>query len=147
MPGASERLLADLGIPTLYPADPQQILDLGLHAAAMSRASGLWVALKISTDVANGSMAVDLAPGRVIPVGPVRAVDHTVTATMTQPMLGILEGSRDGERRQAALDYAARNQLDLVTTHSALDRIGIIAAGPTFLHVREALRRMGLDDT
>ena len=146
VPGASERLLADLGIPTLYPADPQQILDLGLHAAAMSRASGLWVALKISTDVANGSMTVDVTPDRVVPVGPARAVDHTVTAKMMQPMLGVLERSRDGERRQAALDYAARNQLDLVTAHGALDRIGIIAAGPTFLHVREALRRMGLDD-
>lgn len=146
VPGASERLLADLGIPTLYPADPQQILDLGLHAAAMSRASGLWVALKISTDVADGSMTVDLAPDRVVPVGPVRAVDHVVTATLLQPMLGVLERSRDGERRQAALDYAARNKLDIVTAHDARDRIGIIAAGPTFLHVREALRRMGLDD-
>ena len=66
------------------------------------------------TDVANGSMTVDVAPGRVIPVGPVRAVDHAVTAKMMQPMLGVLERSRDGERRQAALDYAARNQLDLV---------------------------------
>jgi indolepyruvate ferredoxin oxidoreductase len=147
VPGASERLLADLGIPTLYPADPQQILDLGLHAAAMSRTSGLWVALKISTDVANGSMTVDVSPDRVISVGPLRAVDHTVTATMTQPTLGLLEGSRDGERRQAARDYAARNQLDLVTTHGDLARIGIISAGPTFLHVREALRRMGLDET
>ncbi len=146
VPGASERLLADLGIPTLYPADPQQILDLGLHAAAMSRASGLWVALKISTDVANGSMTVDVTPGRVIPRGPARAVDHAVTAKLMQPMLGVLERSRDGERRQAALDYTARNELDVVTAHGALDRIGIIAAGPTFLHVREALRRMGLDD-
>jgi indolepyruvate ferredoxin oxidoreductase len=146
VPGASERLLADLGIPTLYPADPQQILDLGLHAAAMSRASGLWVALKISTDVANGSMTVDVTPDRVVPVGPARAVDHTVTAKMMQPMLGVLERSRDGDRRRAALDYAARNQLDLVTSHGAVDRIGIISAGPTFLHVREALQRMGLDD-
>jgi indolepyruvate ferredoxin oxidoreductase len=69
-----------------------------------------------------------------------------VTAKMMQPMLGVLERSRDGERRQAVLDYAARNQLDRVTAHGDLDRIGIIAAGPTFLHVCEALRRMGLDD-
>lgn len=145
VPGASERLLADLGIPTLYPADPQQILDHGLHAAAMSRASGLWVALKISTDVADGSMGVDFAPGRVVPVGPARAVDHVVTAKLLQPVLGDLERSRDGERHRAALDYAARNKLNTVTAHGALDRIGIVAAGPTFLHVREALRRMSLD--
>ena len=37
VPGASERLLADLGMPILYPADPQQVLDLGVHAAAMSQ--------------------------------------------------------------------------------------------------------------
>ncbi|MFD5542387.1 hypothetical protein ACFWIJ_32370, partial [Streptomyces sp. NPDC127079] len=72
VPGASERLLADLAIPTLYPADPQQLLDLGVHAAAMSRASGLWVALKISTDVADGSATVDVSSGRVRPPGPRR---------------------------------------------------------------------------
>src|SRR6202012_352173 len=99
--------------------------------------------LKISTDVANGSMTVDVAPGRIIPVGPIRAVDHTVTAKMMQPMLAALERSRDGERRQAAIEYAARKPADLVTPPGALDQIGIIAAGPTFLHVRQALRRMG----
>src|SRR5580693_1426089 len=29
VPGASEFLLADLGMPVLYPADPQDVLDLG----------------------------------------------------------------------------------------------------------------------
>ena len=37
VPGASEFLLADLGMPVLYPADPQDVLDLGAHAVAMSR--------------------------------------------------------------------------------------------------------------
>ncbi|MFD5537351.1 indolepyruvate ferredoxin oxidoreductase family protein [Streptomyces sp. NPDC127079] len=65
---------------------------------------------------------------------------------MLQPTLGILEDSRDGERRQAALDYAARNRLDVITGHGLDDRIGIVAAGPAFLHVREALRKLGLSD-
>ena len=146
VPGASERLLADLGIPTLYPADPQQILDLGLHAAAMSRASGLSGGAQDIDRRCRRLYASRCRPRPRSPVGPVRAVDHVVTAKLLQPMLGVLERSRDGERRQAALDYAARNKLDIVTAHGALDRIGIIAAGPTFLHVREALRRMGLDD-
>ena len=145
VPGASERLLADLGMPVLYPADPQQTLDLGVHAAAMSRASGLWVALKISTDVADGSETVDVSD-RVFPVGPTRAVDHDVTAKLLPGTLTPLERSRDGERRRAALDYAARNGLDVITAHGDGDWLGIVAAGPTFLHVREALRRMKLDD-
>ena len=144
--GASERLLADLGIPVLYPADPQQVLDLGLHAAVMSRASGLWVALKISTDVADGSATVDISPDRVIPIPPERIVNHQVTARLLPQLILALERSRDTERRQAAIDYAARNQLDVIGHHGDGDRIGIIAAGPTYLHVREALRRMKLDD-
>ena len=38
VPGASEYLLADLGMPVLYPADPADVLDLGVHAVAMSPA-------------------------------------------------------------------------------------------------------------
>jgi indolepyruvate ferredoxin oxidoreductase len=147
VPGASERLLADLGMPVLYPADPQQVLDLGVHAAAMSRASGLWVALKISTDVADGSETVDVSTDRVFPVGSARAIDHRVTAKLLPGTLAPLERSRDGERRRAALDYAARNRLDVITAHGDGDWIGIVAAGPTFLHLREALRRMRLGDT
>ena len=68
VPGASEFLLADLGMPVLYPADPQDIVDLGRHAVAMSRASGLWVALKIVATVADGVGLVDADPGRVATV-------------------------------------------------------------------------------
>src|SRR5487761_1314217 len=55
IPCASEFALADLAIPTFFPADPADIVDLGRHAVAMSRLSGLWVALKIATAVADGS--------------------------------------------------------------------------------------------
>ena len=65
VPGASEFLLADLGMPVLYPADPQDVLDLGAHAVAMSRLSGLWVALKIATNVADSSGTVEIGCDRV----------------------------------------------------------------------------------
>src|SRR5580704_4914436 len=70
VPGASEQLLADLGLPTLYPADPQDALDLGLHAVALSRASGLWAGIKIATDVADGSGTARVHPDRIAPVLP-----------------------------------------------------------------------------
>ncbi|MGW3435358.1 indolepyruvate ferredoxin oxidoreductase family protein, partial [Streptomyces melanosporofaciens] len=40
VPCASERALADLALPVFYPADTQDILDYGLHAVELSRASG-----------------------------------------------------------------------------------------------------------
>lgn len=72
VPGASELLLADLGLPILYPSDPQQALDFGRHGIAMSRCSGLWVAMKVVTNVADGSGTVELNPDRVRPAFPRR---------------------------------------------------------------------------
>ncbi|MFG2918880.1 indolepyruvate ferredoxin oxidoreductase family protein [Kitasatospora sp. NPDC048298] len=151
VPGASELLLADLGLPTLYPSDPQEALDFGLHGVAMSRASGLWVALKIVTAVADGSGTVDVSAGRISPVEPDLVVDgapyrHTVGARMVQPALGDLERTREGARLEIARRYAAANGLNRITVSGPDDRMGIVAAGKTFLDVRQALRILGLDD-
>jgi indolepyruvate ferredoxin oxidoreductase len=146
VPCASERLLADLGMPTLYPADPQDVLDLGMHAAAMSRATGLWVALKIVTSVADGTGIVSLGRGRWTSTGLHRGVEHEVTAKMTQPTLGVLERSRDGARLDAALEYARRNRLDSIARSGSDDRLGIAAAGATYLEMRHALELLGFDD-
>ncbi|MFB7471299.1 indolepyruvate ferredoxin oxidoreductase family protein [Kitasatospora sp. NPDC056184] len=151
VPGASELLLADLGLPTLYPSDPQEALDFGLHGVAMSRASGLWVALKIVTAVADGSGTVDVSAGRISPVDPDRVIDgvpyrHTVGTRLVQPALGRMERTRDGARLEIARRYAAANGLNRITVTGPDDRIGIVAAGKTFLDVRQALRILGLDD-
>jgi indolepyruvate ferredoxin oxidoreductase len=70
VPCSSELASMDLAIPFLNPADSQEVLDLGLHAVELSRASGLWVALKMVTAVADGSSAVDLGAERPAPVFP-----------------------------------------------------------------------------
>ena len=58
VPSASELALAELAIPTFYPADSQEIIDYGLHAVGLSRATGLWAALKVVTNVADGASDV-----------------------------------------------------------------------------------------
>ncbi len=151
VPGASEQLLADLGMPTLYPAVPQDVLDLCLHGVALSRASGLWTGVKIATDVADGSGTVQVHPDRIVPVLPDPVVDgqrfaHRVTARMLQPDLAELERSRNGARLELARRYAAANGLNRLLRAGAGDRIGIAAAGKTFLDLRQALRVLGLDD-
>jgi indolepyruvate ferredoxin oxidoreductase len=151
VPGASEILLSDLGMPILYPADPQDVLDLGTHAVAMSRCCGLWVALKIVTNVADGTGRVRVDGDRVTPVVPdVRwrgePFEHRVNARMLQPALSEMERSREGIRLDAARAYAAANQLNKVESFGASPKIGIVAAGKTYLDMRQALRILGLDD-
>ena len=117
VPGASELLLADLGMPVLYPADPQDVLDLGIHAVAMSRLSGLWVALKIATNVADGSGTVEFGSDRVDPQLPLvtfegKKFEHRLTARMLQPALSEMERTREGVRLDATLAYALANRLN-----------------------------------
>ena len=64
---ASEVAMADLLMPTLYPADPQEVLDYGLHAPFLSRFTGLWSGLKIVTAVADGAGTAVVHPDRIDP--------------------------------------------------------------------------------
>lgn len=145
-PGASERLLADIGMPTLYPGNPQDVLDLGMHAVAMSRVSGLWVGMKIATNVADGAATVRVHPDRHAPVLPERTYVHEVTAKLLQPHLAELERSRNGVRLDLVQRYAAANGVNSIVRSQASDRIGIVAAGKTYFDLRQALDTLGLDD-
>ncbi len=61
LPSASEAILSDLAIPTLFPRTLPEVLELGRHAVALSRWSGAWVAMKMVTSVADAEGTVDLA--------------------------------------------------------------------------------------
>lgn len=151
MPNASELTLAALGMPTLYPADAQDALDFGLHGIALSRACGLWVGMKVVTDVADGSGTVEVHSERVAPVLPDMRIDgrpfrHTVQGMLLQPTSGQLERSLLHERPTIAQRYAAANGLDRIVRSGPEDRIGILAAGKTYLDVCQALSALGLDE-
>src|SRR5690606_27576119 len=92
VPCASEPALADLMMPILYPSDAAEVLELGRHAVALSRASGLWSSMKIVTAVADGASTVDLVSGDGFsPVLPFGAGLHAPTSRLLQPTLGPLE--------------------------------------------------------
>ncbi len=61
----SEHVFKAAGIPVLYPSNVQEYLDYGLHGWAMSRYSGLWVAMKCVTDVVESSASVMIDPHNV----------------------------------------------------------------------------------
>lgn len=144
---ASEFALADMAIPTLFPADQQDVLDFGLHAAFLSRLTGLWSALKIVTAVADGSSTVTVSPDRITPTFGDLVPPHRPEAHLLGPNLLKLERSTVSQRVPLAIEYARLNDLDRVVISSPHDRIGVVAAGKTYLDVRESLARLGLDDT
>lgn len=148
VPCASEMALADLYIPVLYPADSADILDFGVHAALMSRVSGLWTSLKISAHVADGASTATVDADRITPeYGGLGVSPHVPSGRLLGASLMELEQNQLTIRLPRALEYARLNELNKIVVSSPDDRIGIVAAGKTYLDVREALRLIGIRDS
>jgi indolepyruvate ferredoxin oxidoreductase len=163
VPCSSEFALADLAMPAFAPSDPAEILDYGLHAVELSRASGLWSALKVATVVADGActarIAASWSPPDLgdLPSG-LRAYGHRPSARLLGAELAELERSFHESRLPVAVEYIRRSGVNRVsgavsgtgavggTGGGPGGRIGIVAAGATYLAVRQALDVLGLDD-
>ena len=149
VPSTSEPSLYSLGLPILAPADPQEIVDLGLHGFALSRCSGLWVGMRIPASVADASQTIEVGQNRVDPQWPELVVDglpftHQVSAQLLGAKLIELESSLYGPRLEKARRYSALNGLNSATARGDHDTLGVVAAGPAYLAVLHALEKMGL---
>ena len=155
LPSSSDATLVDLHMPFLYPGNVQEVLDLGLHAVALSRLTGAWSAMKIVAAVADGTSTVDLSRGRVVPVTPdlvppgstdgLPYVHHPNAMLLTPHTLELERDFRE-VRSELIRRYAAANHLNYPTVDPADGWIGLVASGYTYHQLRDALRRLGFAD-
>ncbi|MCB9724190.1 MAG: indolepyruvate ferredoxin oxidoreductase family protein [Spirochaetaceae bacterium] len=147
VPSSSAGVLSDMHVPLFYPGDPAEALDLGRHAIALSRATGLWTALKIVADVADATASVSLHPERITPIVPIvdgRPYAHHADGNLLTPRTIEVEREIYEVRYQLAREYAAVNRLNQVTVDPPDAWIGLVSSGITYREVREALARLGL---
>jgi indolepyruvate ferredoxin oxidoreductase len=150
LPSSSEMALAGLAMPTFYPADPAEALVHGMHAVELSRASGLWSAMKVVTAMADGATTAQVSPHWQAPdlsdlPGGLRAYGHQPRARLLGAELAELERSQNLTRLPIAAEYIRRSGLNVITGPRRA-RIGLVAAGKTYLDVRQALTALGLRD-
>jgi indolepyruvate ferredoxin oxidoreductase len=143
-------MLSSLFVPTLYPGNVQEVLDLGRHAIELSRACGLWSAMKMVTNVCDAAATVKVGPDRVTPAltRPDSAADryqHRPNATMIAPHSLDMERSLFGSRLELAKAYARDNRLNYVVG-AGKAWLGIVAAGKTYYDLRQALSDLGLTE-
>jgi indolepyruvate ferredoxin oxidoreductase len=151
LPSASEVALYDAFMPTLYPGNVQEILDLGLHGFMLSRTSGLWVGFKIVTNVADEIGTAEVDAERVSPIIPVVELDgkpfqHQINVNLIPPYGLDMERTIHGARLELARRYAYDNKINRITVPTPNAWLGILTSGKTYYDVRQALTELGLDE-
>ena len=143
----SDHIFKACGTPVFFPANVQEILDLGIHAFAMSRFSGVWAGMKTIQEIVESSATAMIDPDRVqikiptdfvIPAGGlhIRWPDHALEQ----------EARLFDYKWYAALAYIRANRLNYNVIEGPNDRLGLIASGKAYNDTRQALLDLGLDD-
>lgn len=142
----SEPLLRALDIPTLYPADVQEIIDFGLLGWEMSRYSGLWVGLKTTNETVEQTQTVGLNTVGFDVQRPDRDVDASeVNIKQTGYNPQGLEITLKRVRLPQVHAFVRANNIDK-TKLSGRGGLGIVTAGKSYSDVMHALSLLGLDE-
>jgi indolepyruvate ferredoxin oxidoreductase len=143
----SDHIFKACGLPVFFPASVQDILDMGLHAFAMSRFAGVWSAMKTIQEVVESAASVEVDPERVEILLPedFRMPEGGVHVRWPDPPLE-QEARLMDYKWYAALAYVRANRLNHNVIEGPNDRFGLIASGKAYNDTRQALHDLGLDD-
>jgi indolepyruvate ferredoxin oxidoreductase len=143
----SDHIFKACGMPVFFPSSVQDILDMGLHAFAMSRFSGVWTSMKTIQEVVESSSTVDVDPHRVSIVLPEDFVMPAGGLHIRWPDPPLEQEARLMDFKwYAALAYVRANKLNHNVVATPHDRFGLIASGKAYNDLRQALADLGLDD-
>lgn len=149
----SETLFLHLHMPVLNPSSIQDYLDFGLAGWAMSRLSRLWVGFIALNDIADSAASVDVRPARrfVTPSGYIAPPPFSMPRSAGVGGALDLEHEIREQRFKVAQSFVRENDLDRVTVEArhrseANRGLGIIAAGKSYLDVRDGLALLGCRD-
>ncbi|AXB48226.1 indolepyruvate ferredoxin oxidoreductase [Amycolatopsis albispora] len=145
VPSSCEPMAQSLGTPLLAPGTVGEIIELGLHAVALSRASGLWTGLKIVADNADASATIDVGGLRLgIPMPP--AQPRPTAGALVGPAALDAEHDLLTRRLDLARAYARETGLNRAVFAPAGARFGVLASGTGFAVLQRALDDLGLDE-
>ena len=139
----SDHMFIGAAMPVVYPATLEELIDFGIRGWALSRFSGCWVGVKLVSEIAETS--------RVTPVGLER---HRLHPVDSQPDVEVRwpDPPLDMERRlievrlPAVQQFSAVNSFDKVFWRDERSRLGIVAAGKSWLDVCESLSLLGIGE-
>ena len=143
----SDHVFKAVGFPVFFPSTVQEILDLGLHAFALSRFSGVWTGMKTIQEIVESSSSVFVDPDRVNIILPEDFQMPPGGLHIRWPDPPLEQEARLMDYKwYAALAYIRANKLNHTVIDSPNARLGLIASGKSWNDTRQALNDLGLDD-
>ena len=147
IPNQCEHAFISAMSPVIYPANVNDILEMGLFGFAASRYSGLWLAMKTVADTLETTSTV------VLPPAPPQLLMPGDFEMPPEGVEGRWPDDRFAQDRRlqeikipAVLAFARANKIDRVVIDPPKRRFGIAAAGKAYLDVRQALDSLGIND-
>lgn len=137
----TEHAFLDLEMPMLDPADVAEVLEYGLKGIALSRASGLWVAMKCVAETMDATQSLVVDPAAYATVWEDRPDLHIRLKDTALAM----EARLRGLKLPAAVDFARDNGLNRIMADSPRARFGIAVRGKAWNTLRQALSDAGID--
>ncbi|WP_374572195.1 indolepyruvate ferredoxin oxidoreductase family protein [Phenylobacterium sp.] len=143
----SEQAFVAAMMPVLAPSDLQELVEFGLVGFAMSRYSGCWVGMKVTTQLADSSGSIAGISARPTLRAP--DVDDRPAGG-----LGIrwpenkqdMEARLVGPKLAAAKAFARANRVDRVVWNGQRSKLGLITVGKAHNDLLDALRIAGIDE-
>jgi len=143
---SSELLFEDLFMPVLYPADIQEVLDMGIYGFALSRFCGAWVGYKLLPETIETSASIDADINRIQIVTPDFNFPPEGVNAFLKDSVYLQEARIRNYRLPAALAFARANNLNYISHSSQEPRFGIVTMGKSWRDVRQALVDLGISD-
>ena len=145
----SDHALYAMQIPQLYPASVAEFVEYGVMGIEMSRYSGCWVALKVTSENVETSGTVDLSRENI-------EIKHPNEDEFKMPPGGVHirmnDKPRDVDWRLqnfklfACHAFARKNNIDRTMIDAPKPRFGIITAGKSYGDVSQALVELGITE-
>src|SRR5581483_1261467 len=144
VPSSSEPLCRSLHLPLLAPGTVAELLEMGLHAVALSRHAGTWCGVKVVADIVDASAVVDLD-------GLFDAIPELPLRQPAPPPVLLPPSNLDAEhdlmtaRLARVREYAGAAGLNRIESEPPRARIAVVAAGLAHQAVLRALDELDLD--
>ncbi|WP_350335929.1 indolepyruvate ferredoxin oxidoreductase family protein [Coralliovum pocilloporae] len=142
----SEFAFVDAMMPVLNPSGVQEIIDYGLLGWELSRYAGVWAGIKCVKDNVESTASIDGVFDRLTVSLPERKGAEECNIRLGATPLE-QEARLHEVKLPAAMAFVLANGLNRVTWSGGMrPRLGIAAAGKSYLDVLQALDTLGIDE-